>query len=67
MRLTNQVVVIVGGGSGIGLAVAKLAHREGASTIILGRTLSKLEQAKDSIGENTKAIAIDAMDETVIA
>jgi NAD(P)-dependent dehydrogenase (short-subunit alcohol dehydrogenase family) len=67
MRLANQVVVIVGGSSGIGLAVAKLAHREGASTIILGRTLSKLEQAKDSIGEKTKAIPIDVMDEAVIA
>jgi NAD(P)-dependent dehydrogenase (short-subunit alcohol dehydrogenase family) len=66
MRLANQVVVIVGGGSGIGLAVAKLAHREGTNTIILGRTLSKLEQAKDSIGENTKAIAIDVMDEAAV-
>lgn len=57
MRLTNKVVVIVGGGSGIGLAVAKLAQSEGASTFILGRSLSKLEQAKDSIGANVKAIA----------
>jgi len=67
MRLANQVVVIVGGGSGIGLAVAKLAHGEGASTIVLGRSLSKLEQAKNAIGENTKAIPIDVMDETAIA
>jgi NAD(P)-dependent dehydrogenase (short-subunit alcohol dehydrogenase family) len=67
MRLANKVVVVVGGGSGIGLAVAKLAHREGASTIILGRSLSKLKQAKDAVGENVKAIAIDVMDETAIA
>ncbi|MBW4519431.1 MAG: SDR family oxidoreductase [Scytolyngbya sp. HA4215-MV1] len=46
--------------------MAKLAHREGTNTIILGRTLSKLEQAKDSIGENTKAIAIDVMDEAAV-
>jgi len=57
MRLSNKVVVVVGGGSGIGLAVAKQAHSEGASVIILGRSLTKLEQAKDLIGENTKAIA----------
>jgi NAD(P)-dependent dehydrogenase (short-subunit alcohol dehydrogenase family) len=45
MRLSNKVVVVVGGGSGIGLAVAKLAHSEGASVIILGRSSTKLEQA----------------------
>jgi NAD(P)-dependent dehydrogenase (short-subunit alcohol dehydrogenase family) len=66
MRLSNKVVVVVGGGSGIGLAVAKQAHSEGASVIILGRSLTKLEQAKDLIGENTKAIATDVMDEAAI-
>jgi NAD(P)-dependent dehydrogenase (short-subunit alcohol dehydrogenase family) len=67
MRLTNKVVAIVGGGSGIGLAVAKLAHSEGASIFILGRSLSKLDRAKDAIGEHVKTITIDAMDEAAIA
>lgn len=74
MRLSNKVVVVVGGGSGIGLAVAKLAHSEGASVIILGRSSAKLEQARSLIGENVKAIclrhvdaiATDVMDETAI-
>jgi NAD(P)-dependent dehydrogenase (short-subunit alcohol dehydrogenase family) len=67
MRLANKTVVIVGGGSGIGLAVAKLAHSEGAIPIILGRSLSKLEQVKDSIGEDTKVLAVDVMNEATIA
>jgi NAD(P)-dependent dehydrogenase (short-subunit alcohol dehydrogenase family) len=67
MRLTNKVIAIVGGGSGIGLAVAKLAHSEGASIFILGRSLFKLNRAKDAIGEHVKTIAIDVMDEAAIA
>jgi NAD(P)-dependent dehydrogenase (short-subunit alcohol dehydrogenase family) len=67
MRLSNKIVVVVGGGSGIGLAVAKQAHSEGASVIILGRSSTKLEQAKSLIGENVKAITTDVMDETAIS
>nr|WP_178378137.1 SDR family NAD(P)-dependent oxidoreductase [Chroogloeocystis siderophila] len=59
-------MVVVGGRSGIGLAVAKLAHAEGASVTILGRSLTKLEQAKDLIGQNVRAIATDTMDEKAV-
>ena len=67
MRLSDKIVVVVGGGSGIGLAVAKQAHLEGASVIVLGRSSTKLEQAKGLIGQNAKAIATDVMDETAIS
>jgi NAD(P)-dependent dehydrogenase (short-subunit alcohol dehydrogenase family) len=67
MRLLNKVVVVVGGGSGIGLAVAKLAHSEGATVIILGRSSTKLEQAKGLIGAKVKAIATDVIDEAAIS
>ncbi|KJH70188.1 SDR family oxidoreductase [Aliterella atlantica] len=66
MRLSNKAVVVVGGSSGIGLAVAKQAHSEGANVVILGRSSTKLEQAKSLIGENVKAIATDVMDELAI-
>ena len=67
MRLSDKIVVVVGGGSGIGLAVAKQAHLEGASVIVLGRSSTKLGQAKGLIGQNAKAIATDVMDETAIS
>jgi NAD(P)-dependent dehydrogenase (short-subunit alcohol dehydrogenase family) len=67
MRLSDKIVLVVGGGSGIGLAVAKQAHSEGASVIILGRSSTKLEQAKGLIGENVKVIATDIMDEAAIS
>ncbi|MBD2249147.1 SDR family oxidoreductase [Nostoc sp. FACHB-888] len=66
MQLLNKVVVVVGGGSGIGLAVAKLAHSEGASVVILGRSSSKLEQARGLIGARVKAIATDVIDEVAV-
>ena len=66
MRLSDKIVVVVGGGSGIGLAVAKQAHLGGASVIVLGRSSTKLEQAKGLIGQNAKAIATDVLDETAI-
>jgi NAD(P)-dependent dehydrogenase (short-subunit alcohol dehydrogenase family) len=66
MWFSNKIIVVVGGGSGIGLAVAKQARSEGASVIILGRSSTKLEQAKSLIGENVKAIATDVMDEIAI-
>jgi len=41
----QQVCVITGGGSGIGLATAKLIGQENQYIVIAGRTLSKLQEA----------------------
>ena len=38
----KKVCVITGGGSGMGLATAKLVCEEGYYTILVGRTASKL-------------------------
>ena len=43
--LKNKKVIIIGGSSGIGLAVAKLIAAEGANTIIASRTKERLEKA----------------------
>jgi 3-oxoacyl-[acyl-carrier protein] reductase len=45
----GEVVWITGGGSGIGLAIAKRLAAEGHRIAITGRTISKLEQASDEI------------------
>ncbi len=44
-ELTNKTILITGGGSGIGLAAARLFLKEGAKVAITGRNESKLKQA----------------------
>ncbi len=43
MRLSGEVVVVTGGGSGIGRAVAEACVREGARVAVVGRDRAKLE------------------------
>ena len=45
----NSIVLITGGGSGIGLALAKEFIGEGATVIICGRNQEKLEAASKEI------------------
>ena len=56
MLLKGKKVVVVGGSSGIGLATAELAKREGADVIIASRNVAKL----DAVAEKLNAIAIPA-------
>ncbi|HSD59157.1 MAG TPA: SDR family oxidoreductase [Methanotrichaceae archaeon] len=48
-RFFGKSVVVTGGGSGIGLQIAKDLYAEGAVVHILGRSLEKLEDAKEEI------------------
>lgn len=51
--LDGKVVLVSGGGTGIGKAIAFLAARLGADVAICGRTDSKLEEARDAIAAST--------------
>ncbi|PIQ48209.1 MAG: short-chain dehydrogenase [Cytophagales bacterium CG12_big_fil_rev_8_21_14_0_65_40_12] len=46
MNQTKQTVLITGGGSGIGLSIARKFMDDGNTVIITGRNLSKLEKVK---------------------
>ncbi len=61
-KLIGKVAVITGGGSGIGLASAKLFAQEGANVVIVGRTKSSLDEAAAEIGEYAVAIVADVSD-----
>jgi NAD(P)-dependent dehydrogenase (short-subunit alcohol dehydrogenase family) len=64
--LHERRVVVVGGGSGIGLAVARQAIAAGARVLIAGRSAHKLEMALDHLGAGSgraQAQAVDARDE----
>jgi NAD(P)-dependent dehydrogenase (short-subunit alcohol dehydrogenase family) len=58
-KLKNKVVVITGGNSGIGLAIAHLCQQEGASVTIFGRNKDTLDSALSELNNNTLALQGD--------
>jgi NAD(P)-dependent dehydrogenase (short-subunit alcohol dehydrogenase family) len=65
-QLKNKKIVVVGGSSGIGLAVASCAHELGAEVILTSRSLEKAQNVAKNIGENVKSAALDINDEKAI-
>lgn len=51
-RLKNKRILITGGASGIGNAIAKQCLKEGANVVITGRNEDKLQTACQSNGDN---------------
>lgn len=59
-RFSNKVLVVTGGSSGIGLAIARAAIDEGAKRIyITGRSRRTLDEAVDQLGERAVAVLSD--------
>ena len=65
MQLAGKKVVVVGGSSGIGLATAELAKREGAEVIVASRNAEKLNAAAAKLG--AIAIAADVTSDDSVA
>ncbi|GAA0292124.1 SDR family NAD(P)-dependent oxidoreductase [Kineococcus aurantiacus] len=59
---TDEVVLVTGGGSGIGLQVAKDFAAAGARVVISGRSAARLEAAAAGIDGSVQAIASDIGD-----
>ncbi len=55
----DKNVVITGGSSGMGLALAELLERGGARVVITGRSQAKLDAARERLGENAVAVRAD--------
>lgn len=66
MKFSNQIVVVVGGSSGIGFATTKAAHAEGASVVIIGRSQERLNQAGAEIGSGARGIQADVEEEASV-
>lgn len=67
MKLDGQRVVVIGGGSGIGLAVASHARHAGARVLIGGRSAERISQAIARLGDGVEGQSVDARDEAELA
>ena len=70
-KLDNKTAIITGGGKGIGYGLARAFAREGANLVLTGRTLSRLEAAKEKLeaefGVKVLPMVADGADEAAIA
>ena len=69
-RLKGNVTIITGGGKGIGFGLAQAFAEAGSNLVITGRTLSRLESAKDRLEAEFEVkvlpIVADGADEEAI-
>jgi len=67
LKLEGKTVLITGGGSGIGLAVAQRFAAEGAQVFITGRRQAQLDHAAALIGVRAVAVQGDVTDDADLA
>ena len=62
----NKRVVVVGGSSGIGLAVAEESASQGAEVVIVSGKAERVQEAIKSIGGKARGQAVDVSDEKAV-
>src|SRR5580658_5199267 len=65
--LQDKRVVVLGGSSGIGLAVAEQAASQGASVVIASSSEERVQRAVASVGGDAQGQAVDVADERAVA
>jgi NAD(P)-dependent dehydrogenase (short-subunit alcohol dehydrogenase family) len=66
MSLSGKRVVILGGTSGIGLATAKAAEREGAAVVIASSRRERLDRALAALRSGAEGEVVDVADEAQV-
>jgi 2-dehydro-3-deoxy-L-rhamnonate dehydrogenase (NAD+) len=66
-RFSGQVAVVTGGADGLGFAIARRLHREGAVVCLLDRNESLATKAASTLGERAHSLAADIGDEAAVA
>ena len=66
MSMDQQIVVVIGGSSGIGYEVARQTRAQGAQLTSLGRNAAKLVAAAERLDGEVKTAVLDAHDDTAL-
>jgi NAD(P)-dependent dehydrogenase (short-subunit alcohol dehydrogenase family) len=66
MTLSDQRIVVLGGTSGIGLAVAQAAAAEGAQIVVASRDISRVEQALAALPFGAEGRSLDLQDGSAV-
>jgi NAD(P)-dependent dehydrogenase (short-subunit alcohol dehydrogenase family) len=66
VTLNGKRVVVLGGTSGIGLAVAEAAMREGAEVVVASSQQGRVDAALAHLGARAKGFAVQLCDETSV-
>ena len=67
MTLTEQRVAIVGGSSGMGLATAQAAARDGAAVTVVSSSPERVDAAVAELPEGCDGAVLDVRDEDAVA
>ena len=59
MKLSNKIVLVTGGTSGIGLEAAKLFREEGATVVIAGQNPDRLQSVACQLGDSVTVLGGD--------
>lgn len=62
MRFDKKVIIVTGGGTGIGRAVAQLLVAEGAMAVLVGRRKEVLQETARALDPSGKSVAMVAAD-----
>jgi NAD(P)-dependent dehydrogenase (short-subunit alcohol dehydrogenase family) len=67
MSLQGKTVVVIGGASGIGLAVAEAALKDGARVVVASSKQANVSAAAEKLGAGATGLAVDVSDEGSVA
>jgi 3-oxoacyl-[acyl-carrier protein] reductase len=66
-ELTGKIALVTGASGGIGEAVARALHAQGASVVLHGTRAEKLEALQKDLGARAFALAVDLSDRDAVA
>lgn len=66
-KLDGTKVVVIGGASGVGYAVATAALEAGASVVVGSSQTARIDAAAEKLGRGTRGLTVDVKNETSVA